>query len=58
MKGVSEKTLPVLEAISKLDCVKPYLLVGGTALALQLATCESKDLDFMTWRFCKTFILY
>lgn len=53
MKGVSEKTLPVLEAISKLDCIKPYLLVGGTALALQLATRESEDLDFMSWKSSK-----
>lgn len=50
MKGVSEKTLPVLEAISKLECIKPYTLVGGTALALQLATRESEDLDFMSWK--------
>ena len=33
-----------VEAVSKLDCLKPYLLVGGTALALQLHTRQSEDL--------------
>lgn len=33
-----------------LDCIKPYILVGGTALSLQLGTRESEDLDFMSWR--------
>ena len=50
MKGVTEKTETVLESISKLDCILPYTLVGGTALALQLATRESEDLDFMSWK--------
>ena len=43
MKGVTENTGAVLEAISRLECIKPYTLVGGTALALQLGTRESKD---------------
>lgn len=50
MKGVTEKTSLVLGAISKLESIKPYTLVGGTALALQLATRESEDLDFMSWK--------
>ena len=50
MKGVTEKTSVVLNAISNLDCIKPYTLVGGTALSLQLGTRESEDLDFMSWR--------
>ena len=49
MKGVTEKTSAVLEAISNLECIKPYTLVGGTALSLQLGTRESEDLDFMSW---------
>lgn len=53
MKGVSEKTKPILEAVSKLECIRPYTLVGGTALALQLGTRESEDLDFMSWRLNK-----
>lgn len=50
MKGVTKKTSAVLEAISYLECIKPYTLVGGTALSLQLGTRESEDLDFMSWQ--------
>lgn len=50
MKGVSPKTQEVLTAISSLDCIKPFVLVGGTALSVQLGTRESEDLDFMSWR--------
>ena len=39
----------VFEAISKLECIKPYTLVGGTALSLQIAKRRSEDLDFMKW---------
>ena len=53
MKGVSKKTSGVLEAVSQLECIKPYTLVGGTALAIQLGTRESEDLDFMSWRVTK-----
>lgn len=49
MKGVTDKTAAVLEAVSHLDSIKPYTLVGGTALSLQLGTRESEDLDFMSW---------
>lgn len=49
MKGVTDKTGAVLEAISRLECIKAYTLVGGTALALQLENRESEDLDFMSW---------
>ena len=31
-----------------------YLLVGGTALSLQMGTRQSEDLDFMKWRTSKT----
>ena len=47
MKGLAPHTQSVFESVSKLECLKPYLLVGGTALSLQ-------DLDFMKWRTCKT----
>ena len=47
MKGLAPHTLQVFEAVSKLDCIKPYLLVGGTALSLQMGTRQSEDLDFM-----------
>lgn len=49
MKGVTDNAGAVLEAISNLKSLKPYILVGGTALSLQLGTRESEDLDFMSW---------
>lgn len=53
MKGLAPHTLQVFEAVSRLDCIKPYLLVGGTALSLQIGTRRSEDLDFMKWRTSK-----
>lgn len=50
MKGLAPHTSSIFTAISQLDCIKPYVLVGGTALALQLGSRESEDLDFMSWR--------
>lgn len=50
MIGLSKHTAQIFEAVSRLDCIKPYVLVGGTALSLQLGTRESEDLDFMSWR--------
>lgn len=53
MNGLAPHTKKVFEAVSKLDCVKPYLLVGGTALSLQIENRQSEDLDFMKWRTSK-----
>jgi predicted nucleotidyltransferase component of viral defense system len=39
----------VFEAISRLECIKPFTLVGGTALSLQIEKRQSEDLDFMKW---------
>lgn len=50
MKGLTPATYSVFDKISHLNCIKPYVLVGGTALSLQLATRLSEDLDFMSWR--------
>lgn len=50
MNGLAPQTSAIIESISKLECIKPYLLVGGTALSLQLGTRLSEDLDFMSWR--------
>ena len=49
MKGLAPHTLQVFEAVSKLDCIKSYLLVGGSALSLQMGTRQNEDLDFMKW---------
>lgn len=53
MRGLAPHTQQIFEAVSKLDCIKPYLLVGGTALSLQIGTRQSEDLDFMRWRTSK-----
>lgn len=50
MNGLAPHTASIFEAISRLECIKSYVLVGGTALSLQLGTRESEDLDFMSWR--------
>lgn len=50
MNGLAPHTGQIFEAISRLECIKPYVLVGGTALSLQLGTRQSEDLDFMSWR--------
>ena len=49
-KGLTENTALLFDAIAQLECIKPYVLVGGTALSLQLGTRLSEDLDFMSWR--------
>ncbi len=33
-----------------MESIKPYILSGGTALAIQLGHRKSEDLDFMMWR--------
>ena len=53
MKGLAPKTLSVFNKICLLDCIKPYTLVGGTALSLQIANRLSEDLDFMSWKLSK-----
>ena len=54
MKGLALHTQCIFEAVAALECIKPYLLVGGTALSLQIGTRQSEDLDFMKWRTSKT----
>ena len=50
MKGLAPHTEQLFERIASLECIKPFVLVGGTALSLQLGTRLSEDLDFMKWR--------
>lgn len=54
MKGLALHTESVFETVSELECIKPYILVGGTALSLQIGTRLSEDLDFMRWRTHRT----
>lgn len=50
MNGLAPQTSEIFEKISQLDCIKPFVLVGGTALSLQLNLRQSEDLDFMRWK--------
>lgn len=50
MKGLTPHTDKLFEKVCSLNCIKPYILVGGTALALQLEARLSEDLDFMSWK--------
>ena len=48
--GLAPHTGKIFEGISRLECIKPFVLVGGTALSMQLNTRQSEDLDFMCWK--------
>ena len=48
-KSLAPHTGRFFEAISRLECIKPYTLVGGTALSLQIEKRQSEDFDFMKW---------
>jgi len=50
MKGLAPQTSAIFDSISKLDCIKPFVLVGGTALSMQLDHRMSEDLDLMKWK--------
>ena len=50
MNGLAPQTSEVFERITRLECIKPFVLVGGTALSLQLNKPQSEDLDFMCWK--------
>ena len=50
MISLAPHTNKLFDKVASLDCIKPYYLVGGTALALQLNTRLSEDLDFMCWK--------
>jgi predicted nucleotidyltransferase component of viral defense system len=50
MTALAPHTSELFGQITKLECIKPYLLVGGTALSLQINSRLSEDLDFMSWK--------
>lgn len=50
MKGLAAKTQKIFDKISKLECIKEYTLIGGTALSLQIQNRLSEDLDFCKWK--------
>ncbi|GHT35096.1 hypothetical protein FACS189434_12360 [Bacteroidia bacterium] len=49
MNGLAAHTEKIFEKLSRLECTKEYILMGGTALALQLHHRQSEDLDFCRW---------
>lgn len=49
-KGLTEKMDVIIEKVAAMDSIKPYILCGGTALAMQTGHRKSEDLDFMMWR--------
>lgn len=53
-QGVTPKIETIIEQVAQLECIKPYILCGGTALAMQIGHRKSEDLDFMMWRKSKT----
>jgi len=54
MQGVLPKTADVLQQISTLDCLKDFILIGGTALSLQINHRLSEDIDFCKWKTTRT----
>lgn len=48
--GLAPHTGAIIEQISLLECIKPFVLVGGTALSIQLHNRLSEDLDFQRWK--------
>jgi len=50
VNGIFPKTKQIFEEISKLDCIKDYCMIGGTALAMQIGHRFSEDLDFCIWK--------
>jgi hypothetical protein len=53
-QGLTANIHAIIEQVAQLDCIKPYILCGGTALAMQIGHRKSEDLDFMMWRLSKT----
>lgn len=53
-QGLTANIEAIIEQVAQLECIKPYVLCGGTALAMQIGHRKSEDLDFMMWRLSKT----
>jgi len=49
MKGLTINTEKIFEAVSLLNCIKDYVLIGGTAISVQIGKRLSEDLDFCKW---------
>lgn len=53
-QGLTTNIEAIIEQVAQLEYIKPYILCGGTALAIQIGHRKSEDLDFMMWRISKT----
>lgn len=52
-KGLTPAADAIFDKVAGMECILPYTLCGGTALAIQLEHRQSEDLDFMAWRISK-----
>ena len=50
MKGVKGNTARVFNALMDMEFLDEYILIGGTALSLQIHHRYSEDLDFCKWQ--------
>ncbi|MGK7395709.1 MAG: nucleotidyl transferase AbiEii/AbiGii toxin family protein [Candidatus Cyclobacteriaceae bacterium M3_2C_046] len=50
MKGINPQTERVLMQLSHAEWAERYILIGGTALSLQIDHRLSEDLDFCKWK--------
>jgi len=50
MKGLSPDTEQVFDLIKRFEIFKDYVLIGGTALSVQINHRLSEDLDFCKWQ--------
>ena len=53
-QGLTANIDAIIEQVAEMECIKPYILCGGTALAMQIGHRKSEDLDFMMWRKSRT----
>jgi len=49
-KGLTPNIEAIIEKVAAMETITPYILTGGTALAMQIGHRKSEDLDFMMWR--------
>lgn len=52
-RGLTANIDAIIDQVAQLECIKPYILCGGTALAMQIGHRKSEDLDFMMWHISK-----
>jgi predicted nucleotidyltransferase component of viral defense system len=50
LNNLKSETRKVFECLAASSFLRPYTLIGGTALAMQIGHRQSEDLDFCIWR--------